>query len=285
MRYIKTGTDAAGNDLHVHYTDLGQGPAIVLMHGWPATHAMWEYQLAELPKHGYRVVAHTRRGFGLSDHPWDGYDYDTMADDLKAVLDHLDLQDVTLVGFSMGGGEVARYMSRHHGARVAKVAFISAVTPFLLQSEASPDGVPQQIFDMFESAINANRFGFLTDFARLFFGVGPFNPAVDQPTLDWMQSICQTASPRATTECIHAYSATDFRADLATIQVPTLVIHGREDKIVPIAAGGARVPDFVPQAQFIPYEGAPHGLFLTEKKRLNRDLLAFAGGQLVDNHA
>ena len=282
MGYIKTGTDTSGSDLKVHYTDLGQGSVIVLMHGWPPTHAMWEYQLSELPKHGYRVVAHTRRGFGLSDQPWVGYDYDTFADDLKAVLDTLDLQDVTLVGFSMGGGEVARYMGRHGGARIARVAFVSAVTPFLLKTADNPEGADQQVFDGIVAGVNHDRFDFLTAFGKQFFGVDLLNHTVSDATLNWMQSICQTASPRATEQCVYAFSATDFRHDLVTIKVPTLVIHGSEDKVVPSAAAGARMTQFIPHAQFVEYKGAPHGLFVPEKDRLNRDLLAFASDSAIE---
>ena len=282
MGYLKTGTDAAGQDLRVHYTDLGQGPVIVLMHGWPATHAMWEYQLAELPKRGFRVVAHTRRGFGLSDQPWEGYDYDTLADDLKAVLDTLDLQDVTLVGFSMGGGEVARYLGRHGAARIARVAFVSAVPPCLLKMGDNPDGVDQEVFDSIVAGLQDDRFDFLTGFARQFFGVTILHPAVSNATLSWLQSISQTAAPHATERCVKAFSATDFRADLATITIPTLVIHGSADKVVPLAASGGRMLAHIPQAQLVVYDGAPHGLFVTEKERFNRDLVAFASGNFVE---
>jgi pimeloyl-ACP methyl ester carboxylesterase len=285
MGYITIGTDAACNELRVHYTDLGEGSVIVLMHGWPATHAMWEYQLAELPKHGFRVVAHTRRGFGLSDQPWSGYDYDTLADDLKAVLDALDLQDVTLVGFSMGGGEVARYLGRYGAARVARVAFVSAVTPYLLKSGDNPDGVDEENFDSILAGLQDDRFNFLTGFARQFFGVTLLHPAVSDATLNWLQSISQTASPHATERCVKSFSATDFRADLATIKIPTLVIHGSADKVVPLAASGARLPTYIEQAQLVVYEGAPHGLFVTEKERLNRDLVAFARGSAVEPDA
>ena len=285
MGYLKTGTDAAGLDRRVHYTDQGQGPVIVLVHGWPVTHAMWEYQLAELPKHGFRVVAHTRRGFGLSDQPWEGYDYDTLADDLKAVMDTLDLQKVTLVGFSMGGGEVARYMSRHGGARVDRVGFVSAVTPFLLKTGDNPEGAEQHNFDGILAGLEDDRFDFLAGFAKQFFGVTMLHPAVSDATLDWLQSLSQTASPRATAQCVRAFSSTDFRADLTSITVPTLVIHGSADRVVPVAAAGARMPHFVPQAQLVVYDGAPHGLFVTDKDRLNRDLLAFASGIPVEPEA
>ncbi|GAB3306909.1 alpha/beta fold hydrolase [Hymenobacter tenuis] len=285
MSYIKAGTDAHGNDVKLHYIDQGQGNPIVLIHGWPATYEMWEYQLAELPKHGNRVIAYTRRGFGNSSKTWEGNDYDTFADDLKSVLDTLDLQNVTLVGFSMGGGEVARYMSRYGGARVSRVAFVSAVTPFLLKTDDNPDGAAKANFDKMVAGIQEDRFDFLQTFGKQFFGVGTIKHPVSQATLDWMQSICQLASPRATEQCVYAFAATDFREDLAALKVPTLVIHGSSDETVPAKVSGERMTQYVPHAQFIEYSGAPHGLFVTEKERLNRDLLAFASGGKVSNSA
>ena len=285
MSYIKAGTDANGNDVKLHYIDQGQGNPIVLIHGWPASYEMWEYQLAELPKHDNRVVAYTRRGFGNSTKTWGGHDYDTLADDLKAVLDTLNLQNVTLVGFSMGGGEVARYMSRHGGARVSKVAFISAVTPYLLQTKDNPDGAPKENFDKMVEGINKDRFDFLQTFGKQFFGVGTISHPVSSATLDWMQAMCQQASPRATEQDVYAFAATDFRRDLATIKVPTLVIHGTDDETVPSKVSGERMTQFVPHAQFVEYSGAPHGLFITEKERLNRDILAFTSGKKVEGTA
>ncbi len=276
MPFIQAGTP--DNPVHLHYTDLGAGPTtIVLIHGWPADLRMWEYQLNELPLHGVRVVAYTRRGFGLSEQPWDGYDYDTLAADLKAVLDQLDLQEVTLVGFSMGGGEVVRYMSRYGGARVKKVALVSAVTPYLLQTSDNPDGVPQATFDGMVEQLRADRPDFLTAFGKQFYGVGLISRPVSAATLAWMQMLCLQGSPRATEACARAFSETDFRADLPSLRtVPTLIIHGSEDATVPAAVSGARTAQLLPQAQYLVYEGAPHGLFVTEKGRLNADLLAFA---------
>lgn len=276
MPFISAGTP--DKPVQLHYTDLGAGPdTVVLIHGWPADHRMWEYQLNELPKHGLRVVAYTRRGFGQSDQPWDGYDYDTFAADLKAVLDQLDLQDVTLVGFSMGGGEVARYMARYGGARVKKVALISAVTPYLLQTADNPGGAPKDVFDGMVEKINADRFAFLAGFGKQFFGVGLISHPVSQPTLDWMQMLTAAASPRATEQCARAFSETDFRQDLKSLQnVPTLIIHGSADATVPIEVSGDRTAKLLPQAQYLVYDGAAHGLFITEKDRLNQDLIAFA---------
>ena len=275
MHRISAGQDAHGQKIELFCEDLGHGKPVVLIHGWPLSHAMWEYQLAELPQHGIRAVAYDRRGFGASSKPWSGYDYDTFADDLKAVLDALDLQDVTLVGFSMGGGEVARYMSRHGGARVAKVAFVSAITPFLLKSDDNPEGVDPAVFDGMVEGITKDRFGFLSDFGKGFYGVSLLKHPVSQATLDWSQALALPASPKATRDCIRAFSATDFRDDLKHIQVPTLIIHGSGDATVPIDTSATRTAAALPQAHYKVYDGAPHGLNITHKDQFNADLLAF----------
>lgn len=278
MSYIKAGTDALGNDVKLFYQDLGSANAretVVLIHGWPLSHSMWDYQLAELPDHGLRVVAYDRRGFGKSSQPWEGYDYDTLADDLKAVLDTLQLSNVTLVGFSMGGGEVARYMSRHGGARVSKVAFISAVTPYLLKTDDNPDGVDQSVFDDILEGLQKDRADFLQTFGKQFYGVNWVNKPVSQAQLDGDFARAYVASQRATVECAKAFAMTDFRDDLAQIQVPALIIHGDADKTVPIESSGELTANALPNAQYIVYEGEPHGLFFTQKDRLNEDLLSF----------
>ncbi|WP_338869575.1 alpha/beta hydrolase [Spirosoma sp. SC4-14] len=278
MSYIKAGTDASGNDIKLFYQDLG-GPTtrqtVVLIHGWPLSHEMWDYQLTELPAHDLRVVAYDRRGFGKSSQTWDGYDYDTLADDLKAVLDTLDLQNVTLVGFSMGGGEVARYMSRHGGARVGKVAFISSVTPYLLKTDDNPDGVDQSVFDEIIENLQKDRADFLQTFSKQFYGVNLISKPVSQAHLDGDFARAYVASHKATLDTANAFATTDFRNDLTQIHVPTLIIHGDADKTVPIESSGELTANALPNAQYIVYDGAPHGLFMTEKDRLNSDLLAF----------
>ncbi|MGI4874662.1 MAG: alpha/beta fold hydrolase [Janthinobacterium lividum] len=284
MNLLKAGQDPQGKPIELHYCDYGQGDPIVLIHGWPLSAASWEYQLAELPLHGKRVIAYDRRGFGHSDKPWDGYDYDTLADDLKAVLDTLNLQNVTLVGFSMGGGEVARYMSRHNGARVKSVVFVSAVTPYLLQTSDNPDGVPKKMFDEMIEKLGQDRPGFLETFGKGFYGVGLVSKPVSQAALDWSQSLALQASPRATTACVKAWSETDFRQDLATIKVPALFIHGSSDKTVPPEVSAEKAVKLVPGAKLVVYDGEPHGLNVTAKDRLNRDLLLFVSGQPVPDN-
>jgi pimeloyl-ACP methyl ester carboxylesterase len=281
MNLIKVGQDAQGKDIELHYCDYGQGDPIVLIHGWPLAAASWEYQLAELPLHGKRVVAYDRRGFGHSSKPWDGYDYDTLASDLNAILTELDLQNVTLVGFSMGGGEVARYMSRYNGARVARAIFVSAVTPYLLKTDDNPDGVDKSTFDDIIENLGKDRPDFLASFGKKFYGVGLMSKPVSQATLDWSQNMALMASPRATTACVKAWSETDFRADLATIKVPTLFIHGSSDETVPLANSAEQAVKHVPNATLVVYDGEPHGLNVTAKDRLNRDILTFVNGQAV----
>ena len=279
MNSIQAGNDAAGKPVELFYTDWGQGTPVVLIHGWPLDHQMWEYQSVFLAGHGLRVITYDRRGFGKSSHPWQGYDYDTLADDLKAVLDGLDLQNVTLVGFSMGGGEVARYMSRHGGARVANVAFVSSVTPFLLKTIDNPDGVDQSVFDQMLAGLNKDRADFLQSFGKQFYGSGPLGvgAAVSEAELQWTGAMAMPASPKATLDCMRSFSATDFREDLASIKVPALIIHGDSDKTVPIASSGDLTAKRLPGAEYLVYEGKGHGLHLTAKDRLNTDLLAFIG--------
>lgn len=275
MSYIKAGIDSSGQPVNLFYQDWGQGNPVVFIHGWPLSHEMWEYQMTELPHYGLRCIAYDRRGFGKSSKPWDGYDYDTLADDLKYVLDELELEDVTLVGFSMGGGEIARYFSRHGGARVAKTVLVSAVTPYLLKTDSNPDGVAKSVFDEILENLKKDRPGFLSDFGKQFYGVNLVSHPVSQEFLDWSQMLASLASPRATLQCAHAFAETDFRADMAHIHVPTLVIHGDSDKTVPIESAGERSAKLIPHSHYKVYSGAPHGLFYTDRDQLNQDLRAF----------
>jgi len=278
MPYLNTGTDTAGQTVELFYQDIGSGRPVVLIHGWPLDGSSWTYQVAALVKQGLRVVTYDRRGFGKSSQPSTGYDYDTLSDDLKAVLDELSLQEVTLVGFSMGGGEVARYMSRHAGSRVARVAFVSAVTPFLLKRDDNQDGIDRSVFDGMVEGVEKDRFDFLSGFGKKFYGVGLLSHPVTEATLQWSQSLATPASQLATVACVRAFSETDFRQDLKSISVPTLIVHGDQDETVPLKVSGARTAAALPHATMKVYEGAPHGLHITEKDRLNADLAAFAAG-------
>lgn len=275
MPHIKTGDSRQNEPVSLYYEDQGQGQPVVFIHGWPLDHQMWEYQLTELPQQGLRCIAYDRRGFGKSSKPFDGYNYDTFADDLKAVLDELDLQNVTLVGFSMGAGEIARYMGRYNGARVAKVVLVSGVTPFLLKTDDNPDGVDKSVFDEMMETIKKDRADFLQTFAKMFYGVSMLSKPVSQAMLDGDFARAYEASPKATIDCVRAFSETDFRSDVQSIKVPTLIIHGDADKIVPIESSGEQTANLMMNATYKIYDGAPHGLFYTERAMLNQDLLNF----------
>ena len=270
MPFIK-----AEDGTRIYYKDWGTGRPVVLIHGWPLDADMWEYQMLALAEAGFRVIGYDRRGFGRSEQPWSGYTYDTMADDLKAVLETLDLRDVALVGFSMGGGEVARYMSRHAGARVTRAVLVSCVTPFMLQTEDHPDGAPASLFEGMKDGLRTDRAKFLADFSKGFFGVTLLNSPASAELIQWMGNIALLASPKATIDCVTAFGTTDFRADMAHFRVPTLVVHGEADQTVPPDFTGKVAARMIPGAKLELYEGAPHALPLTHAARLNEDLVAF----------
>ena len=272
MAFIKTK-----DGVQLHVKDVGTGKPVVLIHGWPLTGDMFEYQSLALIEAGHRVITYDRRGFGQSGHPATGYNYDTFADDLAAVIDGLSLQGVTLVGFSMGGGEIARYMSRHGGKGVAKAVLVSSVAGYLLKTSDNPDGVDKSIFDDMKAQIRKDRFAFLQDFTKMFYGVGWVSSPVSQGVLDWSFVLAIMASPKATIDCVDAFGTTDFRKDFAAFKIPTLVIHGTGDKTVPIDPTGRAAAKLISGAKMIEYDGEPHGLFATAPDRLNKDLLAFIG--------
>jgi len=275
MSYIEVQKDLKGNPVNLFYNDDGEGKPIILIHGWPMSHEMWEYQTANLVRAGNRVITYDRRGFGKSSQPWEGYDYDTLADDLKAIIDQLGLEDITLIGFSMGGGEVVRYFSRHGGKGVAKAVLISAITPSMLKTESNPNGVEQSVFEGMGNQILKDRISFLDDFGKNFFGVSLLSNPVSSVELDYYRALCARASPRATMECLYSFSQTDFTEEMEKVTVPTLIIHGDNDKIVPLLATSDRAHLALPHSEFLIYEGAPHGLFFTDQKKLNHDIINF----------
>ncbi|MGV1832277.1 alpha/beta fold hydrolase [Agrobacterium vitis] len=264
-----------GTQLHVK--EMGKGRPVVLIHGWPLTGDMFEYQSLALLEAGFRVITYDRRGFGQSGHPADGYNYDTFADDLASVIDSLDVQNVSLVGFSMGGGEIARYLSRHGASKVSKAVLVASVAPYLLKDGSNPDGVDASVFEGMKNDIRKDRFAFLQSFAKTFYGVGLVTSPVSQGVLDWSFILGVMASPKATIDCVDAFGKTDFRPDLAAFTIPTLVIHGTADKTVPIDPAGRAAANGIAGAKLIEYEGEPHGLFATAPDRLNRDLIEFLG--------
>jgi pimeloyl-ACP methyl ester carboxylesterase len=275
MNFIEREDSKYGETVKIHYQDVGKGQPVVLIHGWPLSLEMWEYQINDLVDAGFRVIAYDRRGFGKSSRPYNGYDYDSLTDDLQALLENLDLQDVTLIGFSMGGGEVARYFTRYDGARVSRAVLISAVTPYMLQTKDNPDGVEQSVFDGMMEQIKTDRIDFLDSFGKTFFGVSLINKPVSTPLLEYYRMLGSNASPRATQECAVSFSSTDFRKDMSNIHVPTLIIHGDADKTVPITPTAEESARKIADNVFKRYEGAPHGLFYTDRARLNADLIKF----------
>jgi non-heme chloroperoxidase len=266
------------DETEIHFTDWGTGDPVVLIHGWPLSAAMWEHQAAFLVAQGYRVITYDRRGFGKSSHPYDGHNYDRLSDDLAELMDALDLTNATLVGFSMGGGEVVRYLSRHGAARVAKAVLVSAVPPFMLKTGDNPDGVDQSVFDGFREQLVKDRFAFLQDFGPKFYGRTAIHHTVSQGVLDWTFALAIQACAKATLDDVTAFSATDFREEMKSLTTPFLVIHGTGDKTVPIDIAGRASAKILPNATLIEYDGEPHGLFMTVPDRLNQDLLNFLGG-------
>ena len=279
MPFITTNSvslSGSSEEVNIFYQDIGRGRPVVLIHGWPLNYQMWEYQLNELPKHNIRVIAYDRRGFGLSSRPWEGYDYDTFAQDLNLVLEELNLTDVTLVGFSMGGGEVARYLAKYNTAgRVTKAALISAVTPFLLKTDDNPTGLPQEMFDAMQEQIEDDRPKFLAAFGKMFYGVHLFSKPASQEILDHDAVLALNSAGYSTIKAMKAWSTTDFRADLDTIKIPTLVIHGKADETVPIDASAEETVKHIPHAEYLVYDDAPHGLYYTHKNRFNEDIIRF----------
>lgn len=270
MPYFK-----ASDGTELFYNDWGIGTPVVLIHGWPLSSASWEYQARVLAENGFRVINYDRRGFGKSGQPFTGYDYNTLAGDLATLIDTLDLKDAALVGFSMGGGEVARYLARYGTTRVSKAVFISAVTPYLLKAEDNPEGVDASVFHGMIENIQKDRPAFLKSFNAQFYGRTLVHHTVSEAILEFSQMMGLQASPKATLECVKAFSETDFRSDLRGITIPTLVIHGTSDATVPIDASGRRTAKLIPNAKFLEYDGEAHGLNVTAADRLNTDLLAF----------
>ncbi|MGI4840464.1 MAG: alpha/beta fold hydrolase [Janthinobacterium lividum] len=271
MPYITT-TDGTA----IHYKDWGSGRPIVLSHGWPLNADMWDYQMHFLAANGFRVIAHDRRGFGRSSQPWSGYDYDTFADDLQTLLTHLDIKDAVLVGFSMGGGEVARYLTRHGTARVSKAVLLSAVTPLMIRRDDHPEGIDPAVFDGIRAGLLNDRAGFLDAFGPVFTGSDKPGSKVGKPMLEWTQFLALQAGIKGTYDCVAAFSETDFRPDLKAIDIPTLVIHGDGDAVVDFNVTGKAAAALVPGAELKVYAGAPHATYFTHKDELNQDLLAFA---------
>jgi pimeloyl-ACP methyl ester carboxylesterase len=265
------------SSIELHYEDVGAGKPVVLIHGWPLSGRSWENQVPALVGAGFRVMTYDRRGFGASSQPWNGYDYDTFAADLDALLRYKDLRDVTLVGFSMGGGEVARYISRYGTGRIAKAVFTAAVPPFLLKTGDNPEGgLDEAAIAGFNAGVVGDRIAFLDQFTKGLFSAGG-ELRVSEAQRRYALDIAAFASPKGTLDCISAFGRTDFRADLKKITVPTLVIHGDQDAIVPFEVSGKRTAASIPGAKLVVIKGGPHGLLASHPKEVNAALLSFLG--------
>ncbi|MEV7725417.1 alpha/beta hydrolase [Streptomyces sp. NPDC087917] len=275
MPRIDVSTDK-DRSVELHFEDFGRGRPVVLVHGWPLSGRSWEPQVAPLVEAGYRVITYDRRGFGSSAQPWEGYDYDTLAADLDALLTHLDVQDATLVGFSMGGGEVVRYLHRHGSGRVRQVVLAAAVPPYLYKSADNPDGgLDDATIAQFEGGVRADRLTFLEGFVTGFFQAGEDTDLVSPAQHRYHVHLAEGASPKGTLDCINAFARTDFRDDLDRIDVPVLIIHGTHDAIVPFEVSGKRSHEALPGSTLALIEGAPHGLNLTHAQEFNRHLVDF----------
>ena len=259
----------------IYYKDWGKGPVVTLSHGWPLNSDMWDGQMLFLAQHGFRVVAHDRRGHGRSSQAWSGNDMDGYADDLAALIEALDLTDITMIGHSTGGGEVARYIGRHGTKRVAKAVLIGAVPPVQVKSASNPEGTPLEVFDGLRAALASDRAQFYKEFAIPFFGVNRPGAKVSQGTLDQFFRLSMQAGLKNVYDCVRAFSETDFTEDLKRFDIPTLLMHGEDDQIVPVNISARKSQRIVKNVQAIYYPGAPHGLTVTHQDQINADLLAF----------
>ncbi len=274
MPFVDVGTDGT-SPVTLHYEDYGTGRPVVLIHGWPLSGRSWESQVAALVEAGHRVVAYDRRGFGASSQPWNGYDYDTFTADLAALLEHLDLRDATLVGFSMGGGEVVRFLSTSGSARVRSAVLAGAVPPYLLKTDDNPDGgLTEEALAGLQAGVLGDRLAFLDEFTTGFFSADG-ELKVSEATRRYAQQIAAFASPKGTLDCITAWGRTDFRPDLSKIDVPVLVLHGSADAIVPFEVSGQRAAEQLQDSTTVVIEGGPHGFNVSHRDEFNRALLEF----------
>jgi pimeloyl-ACP methyl ester carboxylesterase len=274
MPYITVGQENSG-PIELYYEDHGSGRPVVLIHGWPLSGASWEKQARALLQAGYRVITYDRRGFGKSSQPTSGYDYDTMSADLDKLMTKLDLKDAAIFGFSMGGGEVARYLGTYGAVRVAKAGFLGAIPPFLLKTADNPTGADASVFDGIQAAIVQDRPGFLAQFFQNFYNVDVFGgKRISDQALQLSWNVAAAASPTGTHDCVKAW-LTDFRADLAKIKIPVLVVHGEDDRIVPFAGSGKLTHSSIPGSKLVAIQGGPHGILWTHGDEVAQAMLEF----------
>ena len=275
MAFITVGTENS-TDIELYYEDHGSGQPVVLIHGYPLDGSSWEKQTAALLDGGYRVITYDRRGFGKSSKPTEGYDYDTFAADLNTLLTTLDLNDVVLVGFSMGTGEVGRYLGTYGSGRVARAAFLGSLEPYLLKTDDNPDGVPQDVFDGLKEAVTADRYAFFSEFFKNFYNADTFlgTPRLSQEAVNASWNLAASAGATASVAAQPTW-LTDFRQDIPKIDVPALIVHGTADNILPIDSTGRLFAKALPSAEYAEIEGAPHGLLWTHAAEVNQALLGF----------
>ena len=274
MPHVSVGLENSGS-IDLYYEDHGSGKPVILIHGWPLSGRSWEKQVPALLDAGYRVITYDRRGFGDSSKPVSGYNYDTLTEDLHALIMRLDLYEATLVGFSMGGGEVARYLGKFGSVRVTKAAFLGAIPPFLLKKPDNPSGVDGAVFEGIKAAIVRDRMAFLAGFFENFYNVDRLGGSrISEQAVRFSWYVGAMASPKATLDCVSAW-LTDFRKDVASIEIPTLIVHGDSDRIVPFDASGKRMSEDVKGSRLVVLKDAPHGLNWTHAEELNRELLSF----------
>jgi non-heme chloroperoxidase len=274
MPYIKVGKENSG-DIEIFYKDWGKGQPIVFSHGWPLSADDWDAQMLFFGRQGYRVIAHDRRGHGRSSQTWDGNEMDTYADDLAALAEYLDLKDAIHVGHSTGGGEVARYIGRHGTKRVAKAVLIGAVPPLMLKTEKNPDGLPISAFDSIRDGVAGDRSQFYKDFTLPFYGYNRPGARISEGIREHWLLQGMMGGIKAHYDCIKAFSETDFTEDLKKFDVPTLILHGDNDQIVPIGASALMAAKLVKNSTLKVYPGFPHGMCTTNPDQINADLLAF----------
>ncbi|MDA8744342.1 alpha/beta hydrolase [Rubripirellula amarantea] len=260
----------------IYAKDWGSGRPVILIHGWPLSADSWDYHAIKIVEAGFRVISYDRRGFGRSTQPYGTYDYDTLSDDLSDVMTACGAEDASIIGFSMGGGEVVRYMSRHAGRHVQQCGLIASVVPYMLKTNDNPNGVDQSVFDGIAKELTEDRPRFFSEFFKDFFGVA--SHPVSEPYLQWTRSVAMQASLHSTLACANSFATTDFRPELPAINVPTLIVHGTDDQTVPIDASGRAAANAIANAKYEEYEGAPHGLTLTHKEQLADDLIHFLRG-------
>ena len=262
-------------NVELYYEDYGTGETVILIHGWPLSHKMWEAQVPALVNAGYRVISYDRRGFGQSSQTWDGYNYDTFAEDLAELIEHTGADDATLVGFSMGGGEVARYIGKFGTGKLKKAVLMSSVTPFLLKTSDNPEAADQSVFDGMLGGLAKNRPEFLKGFIKNFYNFDAGQSGLTEANLAYDWAIAAMASPKGSIDCVKAFSSTDFREDLKKFDIPTLVLHGGDDNIVPLAISGQKAHELIPSSELVVLEGAPHGITVSHPKEVNATLLTF----------